>query len=91
MSNISVINYMLSQYTQSSKEDELVQVGFNTYDMVFEITYRNKYRELFKVQELYYDLNHMLQYCSKVQHYLKTLRGFRTAEQLFNELKEFKL
>lgn len=90
MSNISVINYILSEYTQSSKEGETVQVGFNTYDMVFEITYR-KQHNLFKVQELHYDLDNMIKYCTKVQEYLKTLKGFRTAEQLFDELKDFKL
>lgn len=91
MSNISVINYILSEYTQSSKEGEIVQVGFNTYDMVFEITYRNKQHNLFKVQELNYDLDNMIQYCIKVKEHLKTLKGFRTAEQLFDELKDFKL
>lgn len=90
MSNISVINYILSEYTQPSKEGETVQVGFNTYDMVFEITYRNKHN-LFKVQELNYDLDNMIKYCTKVQEYLKTLKGFTTAEQLFDELKDFKL
>lgn len=91
MSNISVINNcILSEYTQSSKEGETVQVGFNTYDMVFEITYR-KQHNLFKVQELHYDLDNMIKYCTKVQEYLKTLKGFRTAEQLFDELKDFKL
>ena len=87
MSNISVINYILSEYTQPSLEGEIVQVGFNTYDMVFEITYRNKH----KVQELNYDLDNMIQYCTKVKEHLKTLKGFRTAEQLFDELKDFKL
>lgn len=91
MSNISVINYILSEYTQSSKEGETVQVGFNTYDMVFEITYRNKQHNLFKVQELHYDLDNMVQYCYEVEEHLKTLKGFRTAEQLFDELKDFKL
>lgn len=90
MSNISVINYILSEYTQSSKEDETVQVGFNTYDMVFEITYR-KQHNFFKVQELHYDLDNMVQYCYEVEEHLKTLKGFRTAEQLFDELKDFKL
>lgn len=91
MSNISVINYILSEYTQPSKEGETVQVGFNTYDMVFEITYRNKQYNLFKVQELNYDLDNMVQYCTKVKEHLKTLKGFRTPEQLFDELKDFKL
>lgn len=90
MSNISVINYILSEYIQSSKEGETVQVGFNTYDMVFEITYRNKHN-LFKVQELHYDLDNMVQYCHEVEEHLKTLKGFRTTEQLFDELKDFKL
>ena len=90
MSNISVINYILSEYIQSSKEGETVQVGFNTYDMVFEITYRNKHN-LFKVQELHYDLDNMVQYCLEVEEHLKTLKGFRTTEQLFDELKDFKL
>lgn len=89
MSNISVINYILSEYTQSSKEGETVQVGFNTYDMVFEITYRNKH--LFKVQDLHYSIDNMVQYCKEVEEHLKTLKGFRTAEQLFDELKDFKL
>ena len=86
MSNISVINYILSEYT---KEGE-VQVGFNTYNMVFEITYRNKQHNLFKVQELHYDLDNMIQYCTKILKVLEHLKGF-TAEQLFDELKDFKL